>query len=74
MNDSKINNVEKSELMEQIAEMSKLLGMIPSDGSVRIDDPVTRDSMELSEWFETTRQSYFKLSVLVGRALDLNLQ
>ncbi len=74
MNDSKTNNVEKSKLMEQIAEMSKLLGMIPSDGSVRIDDPVTRDSMELSEWFEEIRQSYFKLSVLVGKALDLNLQ
>ena len=74
MNDSKTNNVEKSELMEQIAEMSKLLGMIPSDGTVKIDDPVTGNSMELSKWFEETRQSYFKLSVLVLKALDLNLQ
>jgi DNA-binding transcriptional regulator GbsR (MarR family) len=73
MNDSRINSVEKSQIMEQIAEMSKLLGMIPSDGSVKINDPVTRVSMELSEWFETTRQSYFKLSVRVGKALELNL-
>lgn len=74
MNDSKTIEVDKMKIMEQIAELSKLLGMIPHDDAVMVSNPVTDKSMELSKWFDEARSSFFKLSILVGKALDLNLQ
>ena len=64
----------KTEIMEQIAELSKLLGMIPSDDTTAVIEPGSQDSVELSEWFSEARQSFFKLSVLISKALDINLQ
>lgn len=48
--------------------------MIPSDDTVTVNEPVTHNSMELSKWFSKTRDSFLKLSILLGKALDLNLQ
>ena len=64
----------KIEIMEQIADLSKLLGMIPSDDTIRVNEPVTHNSIELSQWFSDARNSFLKLSTLIGKALDLNLQ
>ncbi|NQT74216.1 MAG: hypothetical protein HQ553_15845 [Chloroflexi bacterium] len=36
--------------------------------------PVTHNSMQLSEWFSETRNSFLKLSLLLDKSLDLNLQ
>lgn len=66
--------VEKTKIMGQIADMSRLLGMIPDDATVSIQNPVTLETMELSEWFAETRDSFLQLSLLVGRALDLPFQ
>ena len=67
-------SVDKIQIMEQIAELSKLLGMIPSNDTVSVNDPVTQNSMALSKWFGDARHSFFKLSILIGKALDLKLQ
>ena len=64
----------RTEIMEQIADLSKLLGMIPSDDTITVNEPVTHNSIELSKWFSDARNSFLKLSVLIGKALDLNLQ
>jgi hypothetical protein len=64
----------RTEILEQIADLSKLLGMIPSDDTITVNDPVTHNSIELSKWFSDARNSFMKLSTLIGKALDLNLQ
>ena len=64
----------RTEIIEQIADLSKLLGMIPSDDTITVNEPVTNNSMELSKWFSDVRNSFLKLSILIGKALDLNLQ
>ena len=68
------NSVDKTKIVEQIAELSRLLGMIPSDDTIAINEPVTQHSMQLSKWLSDTRNSFLKLSILIGKALDLNLQ
>ena len=67
-------SADKTEIIAQIADLSKLLGMIPSDDTVTVNEPVTQKSMELSKWFEDTRKSFLKLSILLDKTLDLNLQ
>ena len=64
----------RTEIMEQIADLSKLLGMIPSDDTITVNEPGTHNSIELSKWFSDARNSFLKLSTLIGKALDLNLQ
>ena len=55
----KSRNVEdlRKDVVVQIAELSRLLGMIPSD------DATVRDA----------RDSFLKLSILIGKALDIKL-
>lgn len=67
-------SADKTEIIAQIADLSKLLGMIPSDDTVIVNEPVTQKSMELSKWFDDTRKSFLKLSILLDKTLDLNLQ
>ncbi len=74
MTESKKNSVDKTKIMEQIADLSRLLGMIPSDHTVIVSDPASRNSMELSKWFNETRNSFLKLSIQLDKALDLNLR
>ena len=74
MTETKEHSVDKSKIVEQIADLAGLIGMIPSDGTVTVNEPVTQKSMELSKWFSETRNSFLKLSTLIGNALDLNLQ
>ena len=74
MTEPKENRVDKTIIVEQIAGLSRLLGMIPSDDTVTINEPVTHKSMELSKWFNDTRNSFLKLSILLDKTLDLNLQ
>ena len=64
----------RTQIMDQIADLSKLLGMIPSDDTITINEPATHNSIELSKWFSDARNSFLKLSTLIGKALDLNLQ
>jgi len=67
-------STDKIEIIAQIADLSKLLGMIPSDDTVTVNEPVTQKSMELSKWFDNARKSFLKLSILLDKTLDLNLQ
>jgi len=67
-------SADKIEIIAQIADLSKLLGMIPSDDTVTVNEPVIQKSMELSKWFDNARKSFLKLSILLDKTLDLNLQ
>jgi hypothetical protein len=61
-------------IAEQIAALSRLLGMIPSDDTIQLSEPMTDHSMALSEWLNEARNSFLKLSVLIGKQLDIQLQ
>jgi len=74
MADDQQINKDKKEILTQIADLSRLLGMIPSDDTVTVNEPVTQKSMALSKWFDDTRQTFLKLSILLNKTLDLNLQ
>ena len=73
MMEPKINSVDKTKIVEQIADLSRLLGMIPSDDTIAVNEPMTQNSMELSKWISDTRNSFLKLSILLAKSLDLNL-
>ncbi|MDY6845320.1 MAG: hypothetical protein SVW57_14680 [Thermodesulfobacteriota bacterium] len=73
MTEPKENGVDKTELIKQIADLSRLLGIIPSDDTIAVNEPVTQKSMELSEWLSETRNSFLRLSIQLDKALDLNL-
>ena len=74
MTEAPKKSADKTKIIAQIADLSKLLGMIPSDDTITVNEPVTHNSIELSKWFSDARNSFLKLSTLIGKALDLNLQ
>ncbi len=69
-------NVEdqKIKIIAQTAELSRLLGMIPSDGTIDVHEPMTDNSMALSNWLSVTRDSFLKLSLLISKELNIQLQ
>lgn len=64
---------QKIEIMAQTAELSRLLGMIPSDGTIDVHEPGTDNSIVLSDWLGAARHSFLSLSVLISEALDIQL-
>ncbi|MBK5101237.1 MAG: hypothetical protein JJE15_09640, partial [Desulfobacteraceae bacterium] len=60
---------QKIKIIAQTAELSRLLGMIPSDGTVDVQEPMTHNSMALSNWLSVTRDSFLRLSLLISKAL-----
>ena len=64
----------KTKIITQIAELSRLLGMIPSDDTIKIHEPLTQKKMILSDWLSATRDSFLKLSLLISKELDIQLQ
>ena len=65
---------QKTKIIAQTAELSRLLGMIPSDGTIVVNEPMTHNSMALSDWLSATRDSFLRLSLLISKALDVQLQ
>ena len=65
---------QKLKIIAQTAELSRLLGMIPSDGAIEVHEPMPHHSVPLSNWLSATRDSFLKLSLLVSKALHLQLQ
>jgi len=65
---------QKMKIAKQIAALSRLLGMIPSNDIIQLSEPVTDHSMALSEWLNEARNSFLKLSVLIGKELDIQLR
>ena len=68
------DRADKRKIEAQIAKLSRLLGMIPSDDTVAVKEPMTQDSLMLSQWFSDVRSGFLKLSVMLEKALDLNLR
>jgi hypothetical protein len=64
----------KTKISGQVAELSRLLGMIPSDDTIMIHEPSTQKEMVLSDWLSATRDSFLKLSLLISKELDIPLQ
>ena len=65
---------QKLKIIAQTAELSRFLGMIPSDSTIDVHEPMTDNKMALSNWLDTTRESFLKLSLLLSKALDIQLQ
>jgi hypothetical protein len=65
---------QKTRIIGQIAELSRLLGMIPSDDTIKVHEPLTQNKMVLSDWLSATRDSFLKLSMLISKELDIQLQ
>ena len=65
---------QKIKIMAQTAELSRLLGMIPSDDRIDVHEPRTNNSMPLSNWLNATRDSFLRLSILISKALDIQFQ
>ena len=65
---------QKIKIIAQIAELSRLLGMIPSDDTIKIHEPLTQNKMVLSDWLSATRDSFLRLSLLISKELDIQLQ
>ena len=65
---------QKAKIIKQIAELSRLLGMIPSDDTIIIHEPLTQNKILISDWLSATRDSFLKLSVLISKELDIQLQ
>jgi len=65
---------QKTKIITQIAELSRLLGMIPSDDTIKIHEPLTQNKMVLSDWLSAARTSFLKLSLLISKELDIQLQ
>jgi len=65
---------QKINIITQIAELSKLLGMIPSDDTIEIHEPLTQNKMVLADWLSATRDSFLRLSLLISKELDIQLQ
>ena len=65
---------QKIKIIAQTKELSRLLGMIPSDGSIVVKEPMTHNSMTLQNWLSDTRESFLKLSLLISKALNIQLQ
>ena len=57
---------QKIKIIAQTAELSSLLGMIPSDSTIDVHEPISQNTMALSNWLSTTRDSFLKLSLLIG--------
>jgi hypothetical protein len=64
----------KTKIIKQIAELSRLLGMIPLDDTIKIREPLTQNKMVLSDWLSAARGSFLKLSLLISKELDIELQ
>ena len=69
-----VSEDQKTIIVTQIAELSRLLGMIPSDETITLHEPLTQNKMVLSDWLNATRHSFLKLSLLISRELDVQLQ
>jgi hypothetical protein len=65
---------QKTKIITQIAELSRLFGMIPSDDTIKIQEPLTQNEMVLSDWLSAARNSFLKLSLLISKELDIQLQ
>ena len=61
-------------MISQIAELSRLLGMMPQDGTIEMHEPMTQNKMALSDWLRDTRGAFLKLSLYISKEMDLPLQ
>ena len=66
--------IDKLNIVTQIAALSKLLGMIPSDDTIRIHEPLSKNGMVLSDWFNAARKSFLELSLLISKEMDIELR
>lgn len=70
----KTSKVQKAEILKQIAELSRLLGMLPSEDTFQLHEPLTGNKMALSDWFDAARGTFLKLSLLISKEMDIELQ
>ena len=64
----------RAKIVIQISELSRLLGMIPSNGAIEIHEPLTQNKITLSDWFSATRESFLRLSLLISMEMGIQIR
>ena len=65
---------EKRKIVSRAAELSRLLGMVPTEAGCMLQEPVTGNEMALSNWLDAARKSFLELSLSISRELDIELR
>lgn len=61
------------QVSKQTAELSRLLGMVPTVDTIDVQDTLTHESMPLSDWVGMTRDAFLTLSTSISKTLDIQL-
>ena len=61
MNEPANFEAQKAKIIAQISDLSRLLGMVPSDDTITLSEPLNQTTMMLSNWMSDTRNSFFKI-------------
>jgi hypothetical protein len=64
---------ERRVIIDQLAELSKLPAMTPAGQTATMLEPIVSKEIALSDWLSAARESFLKLSVSVGRQLDIRI-
>jgi hypothetical protein len=65
---------QKTAIVTHIAELSRLLGMIPSDDAIQLYEPLTENKMVFPDWLDAVQESFLKLSLLISKEMNIELQ
>ena len=64
----------KIEISAQIAELSRLLGMRPSDTTITMQESLMQSEMGISDWLSAIRIHFHKLSTFIGKKMRISMQ
>jgi hypothetical protein len=64
----------KVEVSGHIAELSRLLGMMPSDPTMTMQGPLMQSEAGISDWLSAIRMRFLKLSTFIGNELKISMQ
>ena len=64
----------KIEISAHIAELSRLLGMMPSDPAMTMQGPLMQSEIDISDWLSAVRIRFLKLSTFIGKEMRISMQ
>jgi hypothetical protein len=62
------------EISEHIAELSRLLGMVPSDPTIAMQEALMQSEIGISDWLRAIRLRFLKLSTLISKEIGISIQ
>jgi len=64
----------KLEISEHIAEQSRLLGMMPSDPTITMQESLMQSEISISDWLSAIRLRFLKLSTSISKEIGISIQ